>query len=198
MSLEHIALIQQWGYWLMFGAAIIEGETFLILGGLAASAGMLNLDSIIFLSICGCLIHDCFLFYLGRYAGPRILRKKPAWENRINKISEVVDRYKFWLIIGFRFAYGLRVVAPFALGMSHIGNITFIIFDIVGTVIWVLVFLLGGYYFGNVLEILMYKCSLVYIIENHWHILAAIFTLLTATAIFFFLKLKRKSDKRKG
>ena len=197
MSLEHIELIQQWGYWLMFGAAIIEGETFLILGGVAAAAGMLDLGWIVLLSIAGCLIHDCFLFYLGRYTGPKILKRKPNWQSKVDRISMMIEKYNFWLILGFRFAYGLRTIIPFALGMSNISNLKFLVFDMIGAVVWVLVFLLAGYYFGSALEIILHKLSLMHIVREHWIIsVAVLFTIIFMISFLVMRLIKRRARKK--
>ncbi|WHN65417.1 DedA family protein [Cysteiniphilum sp. QT6929] len=197
MSPEHIALIQQWGYWLMFGAAIIEGETFLVLGGVAAAAGMLDFGWIVVLSIIGCLIHDCFLFYLGRYLGPKILKRKPNWQPKIDRISLMIDKYNFWLILGFRFAYGLRTIIPFALGMSKISNIKFMVFDTIGAIIWVLVFLLGGYYFGNALEVILHKLSLTHLVKEYWHISIILLFLVLFTVSFLLVRLRKRRARKK-
>ncbi|WP_116964834.1 DedA family protein [Fastidiosibacter lacustris] len=196
MTPEHIALIQQWGYWLMFGAAIIEGETFLILGGVAAAADMLDLGWIIVLSIIGCLLHDSFLFCLGRFIGPKILSRKPNWQPKVNRISMLIDKYNFWLILGFRFAYGLRTIIPFALGMSTITNFKFLIFDFIGGVIWVFVFLLGGYYFGSALQVILHKLSLLDLVKEHW-IISMVLLFIIIFGISFFVHWRKKHNKKK-
>ena len=197
MSPDHIALIQQWGYWLMFGAAIIEGETFLVLGGVAAAAGMLDLGWIIILSIIGCLIHDCFLFYLGRYVGPKILKRKPNWQPKVDRISLMIDKYNFWLILGFRFTYGLRTIIPFALGMSNISNAKFMLFDTIGAIVWVLVFLLGGYYFGSALGIILHKLSLVHLVKEYWHVSIVVLFLVIFMISFLLVKLRKRRARQK-
>ncbi|WP_162902278.1 DedA family protein [Facilibium subflavum] len=186
MSPEHIALIQSWGYWLMFGAAIIEGETFLVLGGVAAAAGMLDLSLIIGLSIIGCILHDSFFFYLGRFLGPKILMRKPNWQPKVARISYMLNRYGFWLVLGFRFAYGLRTIIPFALGLSKMSNIRFFIFDLIGAIIWVLIFILGGYYFGSAIYLLLDKLSLTSFAKEHW-IIATIVLFAVIFAIIYMI-----------
>ena len=186
MTPEHIALIQDWGYWLMFGSAIIEGETFLILGGIAAAAEMLNLKVIILLSILGALIHDSFFFYLGRFSGPKLLKRKPNWQPKVERVSILLEKYDIWLIMAFRFAYGLRAVIPFALGVSKISNIKFFIFDVLGAVVWVVLFVLGGYYFGNMLEAILAKLSLLSFVKEHW-IISLIVLMGSAFGITFLL-----------
>jgi membrane protein DedA with SNARE-associated domain len=168
MSPEWAELINTWGYWLMAFGAIIEGETFLIIGGIAAANGLLHLPGLIILSSIGCLLHDGFFFYLGRYGGERLLRKKPKWQPKVNRVTDLLEKYDFWLIIAFRFAYGLRTVIPFALGLSKISNIKFTIFDLIGAVIWSCFFILGGYYFGQGLIVLMHKLDISHFVKAHW------------------------------
>ena len=69
-------LILDYGYWLMFFGALIEGETFLIAGGVAAQQGILHLYGLIALAFFGSTLHDCAFFFLGRYAGSWMLEKK--------------------------------------------------------------------------------------------------------------------------
>ena len=192
MSLEQITLIQDWGYWLMFAAAIIEGETFLLLGGIAASAGMLDLTVIIFLSFTGCMIHDSFCFYLGRFLGVKLLKRKVNWQAKVTYIIKLLEKYDFWLIIFFRFAYGLRIIIPFSLGITKISNIKFIVFDIFGGIIWVLIFILGGFYFGNAIEIILHKLSLLDFVKEHWILFTLILFITIALVTYVFIRIFKK------
>ena len=197
MTAEHIALIQEWGYWLMFFAAIIEGETFLILGGIAAAAGMLGLWWIIVLSIIGCIIHDSFFFCLGRYIGPRLLKRKLNWQPKVDRIIRLLEKYDFRLIIAFRFAYGLRTVIPFALGVTKISNLKFFIFDTIGAVIWVCVFVVGGFYFGHALELLLHQLSLMHIVKEYWMISLILLVLLISVVSYIIVHMIKRRNLRK-
>lgn len=193
-------LIQNWGYWIMFAAAIIEGETFLVLGGIAAAEHILYFKYIMLLSIIGCLLHDFFLFFLGKFLSPKILINKPKLQDKVNKISIMIDKYSFWLILGFRFAYGLRTVIPFAIGISKIKILKFIGFDIIGSIIWVLVFLLAGYYFSNFIEMIFFKCSLFNIIKKNWIIfIISIFLIILKIILLnhWFYQRKKKQINEK-
>lgn len=93
MNPDHITLIQDWGYWLMFGSAIIEGETFLILGGIASAAKIMDLKIVFLLSVLGAFIHDSFFFYLGRYLGLKLLKKKPNWQPKVERVTILLEKY---------------------------------------------------------------------------------------------------------
>jgi membrane protein DedA with SNARE-associated domain len=145
---EVFQLIQQYGYWLMAFGAIIEGETFLVAGGVAAHAGLFHLWGLIALALVGSTIHDCALFFIGRFFGNAIVKSKPQLYARAEGILSLFERYGVLIIIALRFAYGLRTVIPTVLGMSQISAKKFIFYDIIGGIIWSCTFVLAGYIFG--------------------------------------------------
>jgi membrane protein DedA with SNARE-associated domain len=152
-DLQH--LLSVYGYWLMAFGALIEGETFLIAGGIAAQQGFFHLGGLIALAVAGSTVHDSFFFLLGRYAGTGLFKRKPMLYERSKNILNLFDRYGVWLIIGLRFAYGLRTIIPTVLGVTHITFKKFLLFDLIGGVLWSVTFIVGGYMFGATLEALV-------------------------------------------
>lgn len=145
-------LLSVYGYWLMAFGAIIEGETFLIAGGIAAQQGLFHLEGLVLLAVLGSTLHDSFFFLLGRYGGEAFIRKKPQLYEKATRILDLFEKYGIWLILGLRFAYGLRTVIPTVLGMSHLSFRKFIFYDLIGGFIWSCTFIMGGYFFGSVLD----------------------------------------------
>lgn len=199
MSPDYINLLQHWGYWLMFVAAIIEGETFLVIGGIAASTAMLNLPLVFILALIGCMLHDGLLFILGRLSGQRILTRKPNWQPKVERITRLLEKYDWMLIIAFRFAYGLRTIIPFALGMSRISATKFFIFDFIGGIIWVSVFLFSGYYFGNAIIAVIDTFSLKGIVRHHWVSISVglCIIIFMMSGLILYLRHRRKLKRRK-
>jgi membrane protein DedA with SNARE-associated domain len=152
-DLQH--LLSVYGYWLMAFGALIEGETFLIAGGIAAQKGIFHIWGLIALAVVGSTIHDCFFFLFGRYAGTGLFKRKPILYERSRSILDLFDRYGVGLIIALRFIYGLRTVIPTVLGVTHISFKKFFIFDLIGGVLWSCTFIIGGYLFGATLEALI-------------------------------------------
>ncbi|MDF2691406.1 MAG: hypothetical protein K0S29_1261 [Gammaproteobacteria bacterium] len=152
-DLQH--LLSVYGYWLMAFGALIEGETFLIAGGIAAQKGIFHLWGLIALAVVGSTIHDCFFFLLGRYAGTGLFKRKPILYERSKAILDLFDRYGVGLVIALRFIYGLRTVIPTVLGVTHISFKKFFLFDLIGGLLWSVTFIVGGYLFGVTLEALI-------------------------------------------
>ncbi len=145
-------LLTVYGYWLMAFGAIIEGETFLIAGGVAAHKGFFHLEGLIVLALMGSTIHDAFFFFLGRFGGHEFVKHKPKLYAKVEGTLNTFEKYGVWLIIALRFAYGLRTVIPTVLGMSHISFRKFLFFDLIGGILWSCTFILGGYFFGAVID----------------------------------------------
>ena len=150
LSLEH--LIQTYGVLAVGVGTFFEGETILILGGLVAQRGYVNLYWVITAAFIGTLCGDQLFFFLGRKQSQWLLSRRPSWQTRITKAQDYLDRHQIPLVIGFRFLYGLRTVTPFVIGMSRIPTGAFLLLNTIGALIWAITFGTGGYLFGHALE----------------------------------------------
>jgi membrane protein DedA with SNARE-associated domain len=153
MSLEY--LITTYGYWALLVGTFLEGETVLILAGFAARTGYLHLPWVMAVAFAGSLLGDQTFFLLGRWQGKRLLDRWASWQPRIEKANRLVDRYHTWILLGFRFLYGLRTVIPFALGTTSIGLGRFLVLNALGAAVWSVAVALVGYLFGAAAEALL-------------------------------------------
>lgn len=176
------SLITHYGYWAVLVGTFLEGETVLVLGGFAAYQGYLSLPWVILAAFAGSFSGDQLFFSLGRKYSARILLKRPAWQTQVNRVNKLMDRFQSWLILMFRFMYGLRTVTPFVIGMSPIPRVRFSLLNGIGALAWAAAIGTGGYLFGNLLEIFLGKIK-HYEIE----ILAAIVAVGLIIGLFHFL-----------
>ncbi len=146
------SLLTHYGYPILFVGTFLEGETILVLGGLAAHLGYLSLHWVIACAFCGTLLGDQLSFFLGRRHGKALLLRYPSWQARTEPVFAKLERHQNLLILGFRFLYGLRSVTPFAIGMSKISYLRFILLNLIGAGIWAICIGLAGYYFGHAVE----------------------------------------------
>lgn len=148
-------LISTYGYAAVAIGTFLEGETILILGGFAAHRGYLELPWVILCTFLGTLRGDQLYYYIGRTKGKSALKKRPYWKAKSDKVFLLLNRHQIWLILGFRFLYGLRTVTPFLIGISKISPARFLILDIFGASIWAMIIGTSGYLFGYTLEIII-------------------------------------------
>jgi len=153
LTLEH--LIDHYGYIAVLIGTFVEGETILVLGGIAAKLGYLKLPWVILCAFTGTMIGDQLFFFLGRYKGQSFLDKRPTWQGRAEKVHRILERHRIPIILGFRFLYGLRTVTPFVLGMSRVPVIEFVILNVIGATIWATIIGSLGYAFGHALELVL-------------------------------------------
>ena len=146
------SLLTNYGYPALVIGTFLEGETILILGGIAAHLGYLSVKWVIACGFIGTLLGDQLYFYLGRYHGKNFLLRHPSWEPRAKHVFEKLERHQNLFILGFRFMYGLRTVTPFAIGMSKITYTRFTALNLIGAGIWATAISLTGYYFGHAVE----------------------------------------------
>jgi len=153
-------LISSYGYAAIAVGTFLEGETILILGSFAAHRGYLELPWVIVSAFFGTLFGDQLYFYIGRTKGKEAIEKHAKgkhahWKSKAEKVFLLLDKHQIWLILGFRFLYGLRTVTPFIIGASRVSPFRFLILNIIGAFIWAVVVGILGYLFGHALEILM-------------------------------------------
>lgn len=146
------AFLQTYGYWAVLIGTFLEGETILVLGGLAAHLGYLDLSGVILAAFIGSLCGDQLFFFLGRRHSAFLLNRRPAWKSKLERAHRLIDRFQTPLILGFRFLYGLRTVMPFAIGISAVPVLRFVILNALGAIVWAGIVAGGGYLFGHALE----------------------------------------------
>lgn len=145
-------LVREFGYLAVFIGTFLEGETIQILGGLAAHAGFLQLHWVILVGCGGTLLGDQLYFFIGRRYGQAFLDNRPGWQLRVGKVHRYIERYDALAILSFRFFYGIRNVASFAMGTSNIPFPRFVILNALGAIIWAVVMAGLGYFFGEAVE----------------------------------------------
>jgi len=151
------SIIENYGYAAILIGTFLEGETILVLAGLAAHQGYLVLTWVILAAFLGSLCGDQLFFYLGRKHSQAVLSRRPAWKQKAEKVQKMMSRFETPMILSFRFFYGLRTVTPFVIGTSTVSVKKFAVLNAVGALVWAAAVGSGGYLFGHALEILIGK-----------------------------------------
>jgi len=149
MDINH--LIEQYGYVALFLGCIAEGETFTLLGGVAAHEGLLHYGLVVLVAMAGGILGDTALFFLGRYYGATILKKFKKHQKQIKKANSLIRKRPVLFVIGVRFMYGLRIVGPIIIGSSQLKPQKFMLLNVIGAVLWALIFVSLGYIGGQVI-----------------------------------------------
>lgn len=170
-----ILLNTNWAYLVLFVWTIFEGETCMILAGAFSTDGTPNIFMCMLAAFAGSFSGDQIWFQVGRIKGTSMLIRRPAWKPKAQRVFALLERHSTWLILTFRFFYGLRTVTPFAIGMSNVSTRRYMILNAIGAAVWAASFGALGYVFGTVVATFL---------ENRKHRMWAI--LAVAVVIFLF------------
>lgn len=153
-----------WFYGLLF--AIIFGETGLVIapflpgdsllfavGALAAAQpDSLSMAVLLPLLIVAAIIGDAVNYAIGKWVGPQIFRRDTGWllnKNHLLRAQAFYDKHGAKAIVLARFLPILRTFAPFVAGIGGMQYRRFWLYNVLGGVLWVGLFLIGGYAFGT-------------------------------------------------
>ena len=152
----------QWTYLILFIIIFCEtglvvtpflpGDSLLFVAGAFAALGSLNLVWVLVLLSVAAILGDTINYWVGNFIGPKVFQMQ---NSRIFK-KEYLDRtHQFYekygpitIVIG-RFVPIIRTFAPFLAGVGSMTYGKFLTYNVVGGLLWIFSFTLGGYFFGN-------------------------------------------------
>lgn len=146
-------LIAEYGllvYAIIFAWAFLEGETFVIFAGIAAYRGSLTLSTVILCAWFGSFAGDQLYYWIGRRWGDRLLLRIPRWRTAVDVGLEFLRKYDTTFILSFRFLYGVRQVASFAIGVSRVDPARFALLNFAAAAVWAASFACFGFFVGRV------------------------------------------------
>ena len=152
-----------WTYALVGGLAFLEtgafvglvapGETAVVLGGVVAAHGEIDLWAILLLVWGAAAAGDLASFALGRRLGrPFLIARGPrigVTAPRLERVERFFDRHGPKAILVGRFVGIIRAVAPFLAGASGMRVRAFLPWSLLGTLVWAATFTLVGYAFSE-------------------------------------------------
>jgi membrane protein DedA with SNARE-associated domain len=139
-------------YALIFILTFLEGETLVIFAGFAASQDYLDWTGVFLCAWLGSFAGDQLYFWIGRRWGRQLLERMPRWRPGVETALDFLRRYNTGFILSFRFIYGVRNFASFAMGMSGLDPMRFALLNFTAAFVWALSFAGFGYVFGEALE----------------------------------------------
>lgn len=160
-GIDIAALLAQYGLLVLAIGCLLEGETVLVLAGLATHQGMLHLPQVFAVAVVFGWLGDQIFFWLGRWKGDAILRRFPSWGRQKPRLDKWIHKYHAPVIIMVRFMYGLRAAGPVLIGHSGLCPWKFALYNAIGALIWATIFITLGWVFGQAAEHVLLQI-------NHW------------------------------
>jgi membrane protein DedA with SNARE-associated domain len=151
------ALLVTYGYMGILVGTLLEGEATVILGGILAHQGILELRSLILVSLVGTLIGDQVFYYLARWKGYNWACRSSRFRKNYPKASELMRRHAVWIILLSRFLYGLRTLIPTCCGVMRIPAWRYSLLNFISAVLWTPLMAMLGYGFGQGVQAFLSK-----------------------------------------
>ena len=165
---KHLAEItsqyQSWTYLILFVIIFAEtgfvvtpflpGDSLLFAAGalIAGGASGLDIHLLAFILVIAAFSGNTVNYMLGNYLGPKVFKE----DNKILKLSYYIQTKAFFdkhggkAVIFSRFMPIIRTIAPFVAGVGRMPMGRYSLYNIIGGLAWIILFLYGGYLFGNV------------------------------------------------
>lgn len=164
---------------------ILPGDSLIFLSGAIAESGNLKIELLFVILSVAAILGDTVNYWIGHFAGPKIFTKKNSRffkREYLERTHGFFEKHGGKTIIMARFIPVIRTFAPFVAGIVNMSYLRFITYNVLGGVMWVAIFVFGGYYFGN----------LPVVQENLTLAIYAIIGISIVPAIIEFLSLRKK------
>ncbi len=140
----------------------LPGDSLLFAAGALAGGGSLNLGLLVILLLIAAILGDTVNYQIGHFIGPKVFHHDRRWlkKKHLDRTHEFFEKYGGKTIIIARFVPIVRTFAPFVAGVGAMTYPKFLAYNIIGAFLWVVGFVMAGYWFGG-LEVVKRNFTLV-------------------------------------
>jgi membrane-associated protein len=163
----------------------LPGDSMLFAAGTFAALGSLDPVLLILLLSAAAILGVTVNYWVGAYIGPRAFSGEVRWLRKeyLDRTHAFYEKHGGKTIILARFIPIIRTFAPFVAGVGTMTYSRFLLYNVVGGVVWVTLFVLAGYYFGN----------LPAVRQNFSYVILAIIMLSVMPIVVEFMKSRRRA-----
>ena len=201
---EYLAeIISQYGVWtyaLLFVIIFMEtglvvtpflpGDSLLFAAGSFAALGVLSPWMLVIILSIAAILGDTVNYWIGHFIGPKAFSGNVRFLKKeyLDKTHAFYEKHGGKTIILARFVPIVRTFAPFVAGVGAMTYRKFILYNIIGGILWVNIFVWLGYFFGN----------LPFVKKNFEIAILAIIFISVLPMIYEFVKAKLEARKEKA
>ena len=131
---------------------LLPGDSLLFAAGSFAALGSFSLVPLMLLLMAAAILGDTVNYWIGARIGERAFSGKVRLlkQAHLVRTQEFYQRHGGKTILLARFVPIVRTFAPFVAGVGRMNYPRFLAYNVGGAVLWVSLFTLAGYFFGNI------------------------------------------------
>ena len=141
-------LIDHYGALGVLVVTTVEGEFGPLVGGAMARLGKIDLLTLLFICWFGATLSTTTFFAIGRSQREGRLVHKVTDKRAFALALKWIDRHPRLFCFFYRFVYGLRIVGPVTISLSHMRWQTFVILNTISSLLWAILGVAIGWYVG--------------------------------------------------
>jgi membrane-associated protein len=129
----------------------LPGDSLIFAAGTLAHEGDLSILLLYVVLCSAAILGDTVNYWIGHYIGPRAFSGNVRFLKKeyLDRTHAFYEKYGGKTIIIARFIPIIRTFAPFVAGVGAMTYPKFIVYNVIGGMAWVALFLFGGYFFGQ-------------------------------------------------
>ena len=203
LDTELASLLQQYGTWIyailfaivfcetgLVVAPFLPGDSLLFVAGALWAASGMEIDLLMATLIVAALCGDNCNYWIGRTLAQRVM----GWQHSRFFNRKLFDRTQAFYarhggktIVLARFVPLVRTFAPFVAGVGHMPYVRFLVFSVVGALLWVGILVPAGYWFGN-----------IQLVRDHFEIVALVIVAISLLPLVVEFVRHRLRTRRDG
>lgn len=138
----------------LFFAFFLPGDYLLFLTGVFGGTGVLKepLSELLLWITLAAILGSLVGYLIGRFAGSRIQNQKESLffkKKYIDNTQKYFEKYGARTLIISRFLPVIRTFAPILAGISKMKYSSYLLYNVIGGVLWVGILVTAGYFFGE-------------------------------------------------
>jgi membrane protein DedA with SNARE-associated domain len=160
---EMLQFVLRYGYALLFVWVLIEqsglpipATPLLMAAGALAGQGRMSLPMVMVAAVAGCVGADIFWYFIGQHRGAIVLnvlcRIALEPDSCVRRTESTFAKYGPRTLLICKFIPGLNTAAPALAGMVGVPYPRFIVFDVLGSLLWSVAYSLLGFVFSRQLD----------------------------------------------
>jgi membrane-associated protein len=143
----------------------LPGDSLLFAASAFAAAGLLDIKLIFIIFAAAAIMGDTVNYHIGHFVGPKVFsREDSRWlkKEHLERTHGFYEKHGPVTIIIARFMPIIRTFAPFVAGIGNMSYLKFISYNVVGGILWVSLFAIAGFFFGNIPFIKSHFTTVIY------------------------------------